>query len=197
LKIAEGAGAVLGKDLVLFSGFTQGFSNVTTDCYALDTTNPNAVWRKMDDFPFPPGLTHTAHLALGMKWYFCGGFEGATPGPDRDPCYVYDHSKAPGTSQWTALPRLPEGRAGGGLVYIPEKNSLLYAAGARRTTNYLDTWMLDLGNLAGGWVKKVDFPYKTNHMSAVTAVDKTGRKRHYFLGGQSNGDERNGNHKDV
>ena len=70
---------------------------------------------------------------------------------------------------------LPEGRAGGGLVYSTEVNALIFSAGAERpdpkspdAVDYQHTWMYRFDRPGEGWVEKEDIPYLTNHMSYGT-----------------------------
>ena len=116
---------------------------------------------------------------------------------------MYDHSKSPGSGQqWSYFKELPVGRAGGGLVYDPDRNALFFTAGAERpvagnanAVDYKDTWMYSFSNPGAGWVKKLDLPFLSNHMSFVTAKDQTGKNRHYFLAGQVGENEWSGNVK--
>jgi hypothetical protein len=127
---------------------------------------------------------------------FCVRFTGGHPGPHTDACFVYDHAIAPGTnSQWSRLPSLPMGRAGGGLTYSKVFNAIIYAGGAQRnnsTKDFPDTWMYVLGSSAG-WVRKANIPYLSNHKSYVSAVDNMGKERLFYLGGQKGGNEGDGN----
>jgi len=188
---------MIGDDLIVFSGFQNGYSNVTVQNYAIDTRNSSAVWRRMDDLPVSQGITHGAFVVIGSKFYMCGGYLGGVPGPHIKTCLVYDHSKLPGSGQWSFLPDLPVGRAGAGMVYDSSTNSLVFSAGAERvgwvTTDFQNTWMLNLGNPGAGWVPKAAIPFHSNHMSYVTVKDASGKERHVFLGGQKAEDEHNGN----
>ena len=191
---------MIGSDLVIISGFKNGWNYVTKETYALDTSDPNAQWRRMDDLPASDGVTHSAFAVVGQKLYMCGGYLGGNPGPDIPDCFVYDHSVQPGTSgQWSTFQPLPEGRGGGGMIYDTNSNALLYAAGADRqkgtqvTFDPPTTWMYSFDNKSAGWVQKQDIPYVGNHISYVTAYDDNGKERHYFVGGQLSGDEFNSN----
>jgi hypothetical protein len=126
---------------------------------------------------------------------FCVRFTGGHPGPHTDACFVYDHAIAPGTNrQWSRLPSLPMGRSGGGLTYSKVFNAIIFAGGAQRDDGYEDfpdTWMHVLGS--AGWVRKANIPYLSNHKSYATAVDNMGKERLFYLGGQTEGQESNGN----
>jgi len=118
-------------------------------------------------------------------------------------CVVYDNTIAAGNGQWTALPSLPDGRAGGGMIYDTASNSLVFAGGAERpdpshphAVDYQHTWKLNLGNIGAGWQTMTDIPYLANHMSYVTVRDSTKRERHIFVGGQVGEEEKTGNVSD-
>ena len=67
---------MIGNDLLLISGFTIHYGQATAQCFALDLTNPDAEWRRMDDLPVHEGITHGAFVVIGMKLYMCGGYLG-------------------------------------------------------------------------------------------------------------------------
>ena len=159
----EGLGAMIGKDFVGVSGFTGNFQTVTKKVYAFDTTDSNAKWREMDEVPVPVGFSHAAFAVVDESiMYICGAYVGPTPGPHSDVCLKYEHKNSPG-KQFSFLPKLPEGRGGGGMVHMKSSNSLLYATGATRpsggtTSDHSDVWELTLDNTAAGWQKRPDIP---------------------------------------
>jgi hypothetical protein len=126
INVAEAQGSMIGSDFVIFSGFKNGYSNATTETYALDMTIADASWRRMDDMPFPQGLTHLGIAVAGMKAYICGGYVGGSLGTHADNCFIYDHSKLPGFGQqWSSFASVPMGgRSGGGLIYDSTLNAL-------------------------------------------------------------------------
>lgn len=73
LSVLEAQGAIIGDDLVIVSGFTDGISSATDETYALNLNDPNAEWRPMDKYPLAQGVTHGALVVLGTKLYTCGG----------------------------------------------------------------------------------------------------------------------------
>jgi hypothetical protein len=215
LTVAEAQGAIMNnngnRDLVLISGFVNGYDQSTAQTYARTVgnngNNNNAPWRRMDDVPLSVGITHGAFALNGNNrnvLYMCGGYVGGHPGPDTNQCFVYNHSQAPGSQnrQWSRLGAdLPSGRAGGGLVYDKQRRALVFAAGAQRPEpgnpeafDYNTTWMYYFDRPNAGWVRQADIPFLANHMSFVTAVDaNTNQERHYFLGGQVGENEYTGN----
>jgi N-acetylneuraminic acid mutarotase len=114
---------------------------------------------------------------------------------------VYDHSQPPGVGkQWSLFAKLPDGRAGGAMVYDSTLNALIFSGGAKRpiaqkrtAVDYSSTWLYSLSNPSAGWVARAPMPFHANHMSFVTAIDAGGKERHYFTGGQKREDEPNGN----
>jgi hypothetical protein len=180
----------------------------------------------MDDLPPPKvmgvlgyqSITHTAHFVLGTKFYMCGGYYGSgeKEPPNVPYCFIYDHA-APEGQQWSESANFPDlprtaqdvphrfsGTGAAGMIYDSATNTAVYAGGAVRddpighgTYDVADAWKIDLGNMAAGWQRVSDIPLKSNHMSSVTAKDHTGTERHFFLGGQHNGDEGSGNYKEV
>jgi Galactose oxidase, central domain len=196
IQVAESQGTVIGNDFVITSGFKGGYTMATPETYALNMFTPNATWRRMDDMPFPRGLTHLGVAVKGMKAYFCGGYVGGALGIHNGSCFEYDHAKAPGSGQWTNFTSLPDGgRSGGGMIYDETLDALVYSSGSQRprqgikgSFDFQNTWMYSFANTSAGWVSKRDIPFRSNHMNFVTAKDETGRKRHFFFGGQ-HGDE--------
>jgi N-acetylneuraminic acid mutarotase len=74
LPIGESQGGIIGRDLLVFSGFTDGFGQSTARCYAKNLDDDKAQWRRMDDLPISEGLTHGAVVIVGLKAYMCGGY---------------------------------------------------------------------------------------------------------------------------
>jgi Kelch motif len=183
---------LLGNDLIQFSGYTGRFKNATNHTYAKDVTVQDSPWRRMDDVPVAWGITHVPTIAVGKKVYLCGGYYGAAVGLHVANCFVYDHSKAPGTGQWSRLPNLPHGGSGGGgMIYDQRQNALYYSGGAQRNklgsikaTDVTNTYRYSFADPAAGWVETTPLPYHGNHLSYVTHTDANGRQRHFFLGGQ-------------
>jgi hypothetical protein len=189
---------MIGDDFFIISGFTGEWTNVTKKVFGYNTKAIGAAWRPMDDVPVP-GFTHAAIAVDGLVMYLCGAYVGGTPGPDSKICMKFT-PYAPSGLQWSFLPDMPDGRGGGGLNHIKETNSIIYATGATRrngvTTDFNTTWELFLDNLAAGWIRRADIPYKGNHASHVTAFHQ-GRPRYYWAGGQLEQQEWTGNQNDL
>jgi len=208
LGVGEAQGGMIGKDFVITSGFYNTVKVATPQTWAIDTSDPSATWRRQDDMPITLGVTHCATVIIGTKIYLLGGYLGGNLGTDGvgqevDDVLVYDHSKPTG-EQWSRLPNLPAGRAGGGAFYDSNANAILFGTGAVRpksgsrfAVDYDDTWMYSFNNPGAGWVQKASTIFKANHMQFVTAIDPNGAERHYFVGGQEGEDEANGNIGDL
>ena len=205
IDTAEVQAAMLGNSLFISGGFTNSFTSVTTQSFARDVTRVDSPWREMEDMPVAIGITHAAVVVIGMKMYMCGGYSGIRPGPHVSNCFIYDHSKAPGKGQWSRFTSLPNGGSGGGgMIYDSENRMLYYAGGGQRrtadslaTTDITDTWKISIDRPSNGWVRSTPFPYKANHLSAVTTNVPVGQERHFFVGGQRGENELNGNVGDM
>jgi hypothetical protein len=138
-------------------------------------------------------------MCFDFHWFFSFRFIGGAPKPDTPLCFVYDHSIAPGSGQYTSLPSLPSGRAAGSLVYIADMNALFYTGGSRRInfpdyTDFVESWLLLLdGGATATWTPKTPSPYFSNHVSFAAAKDQFGVRRYFFNGGQLGKNEENGN----
>lgn len=204
LGAPEAQAEKLGNDFVVFGGFSADFLDVTNQTFARDMSVSNSTWRRMDDVPSPTGITHAATAVIGTKMYMCGGYVGPQPGPHIADCYIYDHSKAPGTGQWSNFTMLPNnGSGGGGMIYDVFSNALFYSGGAQRPIlgsreahDQNHTWKFSFDNPAAGWVASTPIPYMANHQSHVTAYYQ-GRPRHFFVGGQMGENEKQGNVADI
>jgi hypothetical protein len=190
-------GGIVGNDFIVVSGFSAIWENVTKKVFALNTVDPKATWREMDEVPTEQGFSHAAFAIDENNVYICGSYVGPSPGPDSPTCLKYNHVAPKGT-QWSFLPDLPAGRGGGGLFHLLERNSILYATGAIRHggtwLDYTTAWELKLDNLGAGWSRVQDIPYAANHISHVTAL-YNGKRRYFMSGGQEEWDEENRNVK--
>lgn len=174
--------------------------------YAKDVTKKDSPWRRMEDVPFPVGITHTPTALIGKKVVMCGGYLGGVPGPHVANCFIYDHNKAPGTDQWYRLPVLPDGgSAGAGMIYDSATRTIFYAGGSKRpilgnrfSVDIDNVWKYTFAPGKNKWVASTPIPFKANHMSSVTHRDAvTNKERHFFLGGQIGENEHTGNVPDM
>jgi len=195
---------MIGKDFVITSGYFEGYTQATSETWAIDTSDPAATWRRMDDIPIELGVTHAATVIVGYKMYVIGGYLSGNWGTDGvgqevADVVVYNHA-APAGQQWSRLPDLPQGRAGGGAFYDAKANALLFSAGCirpfeknRYAEDQDDTWAFYFNNPGAGWVRKADSLIYANHLQYTTAIDSKGKPRHFIMGGQLGQDEHDGN----
>jgi hypothetical protein len=213
-NIAEAIGGVINsipnsskqQDLIVVSGFSNTWFNVSRKVYALNvsSTTVATTWREMDDVPVPVGFSHSGCVIDGNILYLCGGYVGPNPGKETNVCLQYTHSNKRGT-QWKYLPPLPQGRAGGSLLHFKTTNSLVFTSGATRSdpsniwksTDHTDSWELVLNNTAGGWMARSPIPYKANHVSYASVPYHRGSQKHFVLGGQAAENEGTGNVADL
>lgn len=198
ISTIEAQGGFVGDSFLITGGFYPDSSTATRQGWMLDTTSNT--WGRIADYPIIEGVTHGAFAIHDTKLYFCGGYVGGNPGPATDKCYVYTST----TDAWTALADLPEPRGAGGLVYSATDNTLIYSSGATRVAvgaqdsqDYVDTWMLDLGDSTPTWTTKANGLLLANHVSSVTGTDGSGMEHYYFLGGQVSENEESGNKDQV
>lgn len=159
----------------------------------------------MDDMPVVIGVTHAGVVAIDTKVYLCGGYAGSASGHHVDTCFVYDHSKSPGTGQWSTFPSLPDSGSGGGtMFYDSAKNALFYTggaqrpiAGSRQVKDVTNTWKYSFNDPLSGWLASTAIPYHANHQSSVTNRNMFGEERHFVLGGQRGSNEITNNIADV
>jgi hypothetical protein len=201
LTVAEAMGAKIGDDLLIIGGFIGGYNETTKQAFARNLTDEDAEWRRVDDMPTSLGITHAAYAVVGEMLFMCGGYLGGNIGLETDTCLRYNHT-APSGRQWRLIRPLPEGRAGGGMVYDSVQNVLLYSAGATRgqagialAEDHADSWMYNLSDPSQGWMNRANIPFFGNHMGFVTARDDYRRERHFFVGGQQGEHEETGNTK--
>jgi N-acetylneuraminic acid mutarotase len=193
----EAQAAIIGNDLFISGSFDSTYTSATNRSYARDISVANGPWRPMDAMPVAVGITHAALVAIDTKVYICGGYQGPASGQHVDTCFVYDHTKAPGTGQWSAFPSLPNnGTGGGAMLYDSGKNALYYTGGAQRpivgsrfAKDVTSTWKFSFNEPSNGWVASTPIPYSANHQSVVTNRNFLGQERHFVLGGQKGDNE--------
>lgn len=193
-QVAEAQGDIVpsgnkGPFNLIVTGGVRAFTRYTAfrDTFSLAVgpgAPANATWVRRASLPLE--ITHAAVAVVGNFMYLCGGYLGRYPGPSVNNCYEYDSVM----DKFNKFPSLPIMSAGGGMVYEKKMNSLFFSTGTFRedgiplATDFADSYMIDLGNLSAGWVRKADIPNPRNHIGVVTV-----RGRHFFLGGQYGRDE--------
>ncbi len=168
-------GAVDGK-LYVFGGFSGDLGPVTrSDVYDTATNT----WTRIADLPKP--ITHAGVAVIGHDIYIAGGYIGTGPG------YAQTFGSADvwrynvDSNTYTAMPKLPLLRAGGGLVALG--NELHYFGGD--DINRVDTPNHYVLNLSGGttWTTSTPMANAVSHMGYVNFGGKI-----YAIGGQHGND---------
>jgi hypothetical protein len=116
----------------------------------------------------------------GYEVWFAGGFVGNNPGIPVDEVWRYNTL----TDTWTAGPPLPEPRASGAFIKAGRELHYLGGLSFDRQTDYDNHWVLNLDNLAAGWINEPALPTARNHLSGM-AIDGLV----YGIGGQFGHDQ--------
>jgi hypothetical protein len=158
--LVEAQSVVIDGKLYQMGGFFGSSLRGTarTDVYdpAFDT------WTALDDMLTI--VTHHTAAMDGQAIWCAGGFFGDNGGFVVDTVQVYDVA----SDSWGTGPRLPERRAGGGLVRLGR--NLHYVGGFQsRRLNASDHFVLDLDDVAAGWDSSsfAPLPMGRGHMSLV------------------------------
>lgn len=194
-KVFEAQGTTLGDKIYVMGGFYK-FPGTTMEVYRRSFTTANAPWEKRS--PMPQPLTHVAQAVSGTLFCGAGGYWDRHPGMSVSSVFCYEAS----TDAWMRLPNLPADRAGGGMVFHEHAGAreLIFAGGVdrefnslRKHTDFGTTWRLDLNNLADGWRNAgATMPNPRNHMAGIATCG-----RYFFVGGQHQEEEANGNQNTV
>jgi Kelch motif len=133
LVVSHG-GIINGNDILLFGGYENSWGTITNQVYAYDLSNSSsATWRSMDPMPISGGgITHSAYAITGHTMWVCGGYLTNPQHLPTSQCWFYTHTNHPGAQWSTPLPNLPQGNAGGALLYHEQRNTLLYTSGTER-----------------------------------------------------------------
>lgn len=167
---AEAPTLVIDGRLVSFGGFTTNLV-ATSAVHAYDP-GTNA-WSSLASMP--SRVTHYGLAVDERTVWVAGGFIGDHPGYVTDEVWAYDVD----LDVWSAGPALPQPRGSGGLFLLGRALSFVGGVAADRDTDRHEHWILDLDDVAAGWVAAAPLPVARNHFGAV-AFDGVG----YVLGGQ-------------
>lgn len=194
-KVFEAQGTTLGDKIYVMGGFYK-FPGTTKEVYRRSLTTASAEWEKLA--PMPEPLTHMAQAVSGNWFCGAGGYLDRHPGKSVSSVLCYHAT----TNRWVRLPNLPGDRAGGGMVFHQKngKNELIFAGGVDREFNSLakhtdfgTTWRLNLNSISQGWQNTgATMPNPRNHMAGVSTCG-----RYFFVGGQHEESEANGNQDTV
>lgn len=184
---SEAQGAAIGTKLYAFGGFTSDWLQTTARADVYDASMNS--WQQIADMP--EELTHSAVVVDGTTIWLVGGYVGDHPGPATTSVWKYNTV----TDTWSAGPKLPEPRGGGGAGIIGR--TLYFFGGTSRPAGTTldpdepDVWAL---NLDGGtsWTAKAGLPNPRNHIGSAVVGGKL-----YAIGGQHKEDETHGLQNDL
>ena len=166
---------MIGGRLYVLGGFVNPGLQATT---RVDVYDPVLdAWSSAANMPVK--ITHEGAALDGTKLWIAGGFQGDNPGFAVADVRIYDSV----ADAWSSGPPLPSPRAGGPLVRFDRELHYFGGVLPDRNTNSADHWMLDLDDLAAGWVARAPLPDPRNHLSGARVG-----ARIYAVGGQHNHD---------
>lgn len=173
----EGQSVVVGGELYVFGGYTDG--SVIPKSFEVNVYNPaDDTWNTLPELPRP--LTHAGTATDGVSIYLAGGVVGS-----ENP---QDTAKIPATTEvwrfntvtevWSAMPPLPEPRGAGALVVFGDALHYFGGTGEDRYGQVGEHWALPL---AGGsaWRALAPLPNPRNHIAGVVVGNAI-----YAVGGQ-------------
>ncbi|MAG93894.1 MAG: hypothetical protein CMJ48_09115, partial [Planctomycetaceae bacterium] len=169
----EAGTVVLDRKLYVFGGYTKG----TRSSKRADVFDPKTnTWRRLADLP--SAITHMNAVLEGRRVWFAGGFKDGYKGHAIAEVWKYDID----SNTYTAMPSLPERRAGGGLALLGRRLHYFGGLLPDRLTDSPDHWVLDLDALAKGpaeWKSAAPLPVPRNQFGTVTLGGRI-----YAIGGQ-------------
>jgi len=167
---SEGASAVLGNKLYIFSGFQGTELNCGNRLDIYDITTDS--WTQGSNFPISIGISHMQAAAwtkppngVARSIFMAGGFPGPNGGPAVNQVWRYDVFD----NRYYDMPPLPEKRASGAVV-IDSNHKLHYIGGlyTDRVTNSDIHWTLNLLDPGANWVNSGDkLPMARNHVQGI------------------------------
>ncbi|RNC90255.1 MAG: PKD domain-containing protein [Allomuricauda sp.] len=134
-------------------------------------------WSTGASMPVP--TTHVGSVAVGTDIWFIGGFTGNNPGVATDAVYIYD-TKA---DNWTSGPSLPSAVGSGAAAFLDNKIHFIGGLLPDRQTDTAAHLVLDLSDIANGWVPAAPLPIGLNHHWAESVNGII-----YSIGGQQGHD---------
>lgn len=175
----EGATATVNGKLYIFSGFADA---TLTPSHRVDVFNPaTRIWesRLHPRAPMPFAASHVQAAVHGQYVWLAGGFRGQHPGQPMRAVWRYDTV----TDTWMRGPKLPERRAGGGLVVQGPRLHYFGGLSVDRNTDQASHWVLNLRNPNAQWRALPDLAMPRNHLNGVALNGLV-----YAVGGQFNHD---------
>jgi N-acetylneuraminic acid mutarotase len=175
---AEALRATVGGKLYVFGGFSGDAGPVLRSDVYDPATN---TWTRIADLP--KRITHAGVAVVGRDVYVAGGYVGiGTTGYNQTFGTREVWRFNVDTHKWTAATALPKALAGGGLVALGR--TLHYFSGNDSTRKDVgDHYILNLDNLAAGWVASVPLPAARSHFGYAALGGKI-----YAVAGQTGND---------
>lgn len=176
-SVSEAQGEVVGGHLYSFGGFdsTKPCCTPTDRAYKYV---PGSGWTRIANLP-NKGVTHAGMTTDGTNIFYAGGYiaNADWTGQIFGTKAVWRYNV--GSNSYTALPGLPEDRAGGQLEYL--NGWLHYFGGTNkaRTLDVTDHWALNLSNTGAGWQRRASLANGRHHMGSAVL-----NGRIYAIGGQ-------------
>jgi N-acetylneuraminic acid mutarotase len=166
----------------LFSSSGRILATTRNDVYNPATNT----WTRLKDAP--EKLTHAGTVIVGSDIWLIGGYVGDHPGPATNHVWKYNTT----TDTWTRGPNLPFMRGAGGAALVDNKIYFFGGMNYNRDWSAPNTWALDLGNLAAGWVSRAPLVNPRNHVAAAAIGGYV-----YAIGGQHHQEENQVAQRDI
>ena len=159
----EGASAVVGGKLYIFTGFSTA---TLVPSNQIDIYNPATdIWETVaaPRNPMPFAASHIQAAADGRYIWIVGGFAGPNPGPPTDAVWRYDTIN----DLWVAGPPLPAARGSGAVVRNGRNLHFFGGMSVDRNIDHPDHWILNLDNPVA-WTAAAPLPDARNHLNGVS-----------------------------
>jgi N-acetylneuraminic acid mutarotase len=180
-SVTEAQGEVVGDRLYSFGGFDSTKPCCTPTDRAYRYT-PGAGWTALRNMP-NRGVTHAGMTTDGTNIFYAGGYiaNAAWTGQVFGTKAVWRYNVAADT--YTALPNLPEDRAGGQLEFLGGWLHFFGGTNKARTADVVDHWALQLSNTGAGWQRRASLTDGRHHLGSAVL-----NGRIYAIGGQHHHD---------
>lgn len=173
----EAQGIVVDGKLYAMGGYTYDQASQYAPTRRVDVYDPATnTWKKLADMP--NGLSHGGTTAIGRDIYIAGGYPLVGDGQGFSTDLVWRYNIDEDTWYANELPKLPKPNGGGDLEAVGRKLHYFGGADASRQDT-AEHWVLDLDNIAAGWVAKAPILRAVNHIGGVVLNGEL-----YAVGGQ-------------
>lgn len=196
--VSEAQGKVVNGKLYSFGGFDSQKSPNFTPTSRAYVYDPGAnTWTAIAPMPAMNGtgrggVTHAGFATDGTDIYFAGGYTSNAAGTGQifgtRETWKYIVSE----NRYVRLPDLPIVISAGQLEHLNGKLYHIAGTNEARTTDYGRMYLLDLNNLASGWIQLPAVPNPRQHAGSAVYGGKI-----YFIGGQKGHDSNLSTQNDV